>query len=421
MGINKLLLAQGVDYSLDDIKTGRNNNVLVIGGSGTGKTRSIVTPNILAAEGSYIVSDPKGLLYRECGGYLQRQGYNVKTLNFAQPRLSDKWNPLAYLETPADCLKLAHFFAYGGGLYTDVFWNEQSELLTSALLGYLLEKPEEMRTLSNYARLVEGLQRAEYGSDSSATQKMIEMLPPMHWARRQFELAALASTRTWLSIAATMAAQARIFSLPEISEMTYADDMRLDEIGSRKTALFVIVSDTDRSMDWLAIIFFAQAMRTLVETADKQGGRLEVPVRLILDDFATNCKVPDFPGLISSIRSRGVSAMVMIQAEAQLATLYGRDWRTVEGNCDTIVYLGGADIQTAQSVSTRANRDLQDILNMPARHCWIFRRGEEPREADLLELDAWIQQKGVELEPRGLGGSDWFREAMNFSTDGGGT
>lgn len=413
-------VAKGVMYDLDDRETGRNANCLIIGGSGTGKTRSIISPNILSSFGSYIVSDPKGELYKRYAGFLQGRGYIVKRLDFTTPRVSDRWNPLSYLHGPVDCMRLANLMAWRDGAYKDTFWNEMNELVGSAALGLIMEKlPREERNLTKYAHLIKGMRRdSDTASGSCLLDQVMEQLPVGHWAVNQYFMAKTAPDRTWNSIAATMAARARLFQLPEVSEMLAGDDIGIEDIGKRKTAVFVIVSDTDRTMDPLANLFFTQAMHVLTREADKEpGGRLPFMVRFILDDFATNVTVTDFPEMISSIRSRRISIMAAIQAESQLMSRYGTDWRTIEGNCDTIVYLGGADLETARTVAARAGKGLREILNMPPGRCWIFRRGEEPREAELWNLEEWMKSRKIELTPFKEEGSEWLREALSFMTE----
>ena len=413
-------VAKGVMYDLDDRETGRNANCLIIGGSGTGKTRSIISPNILLAYGSYIISDPKGRLYKEYAGFLQGNGYVIKKLDFTNPRTSDQWNPLSYLESPEDCLRLAHVMAWQDSVFKDSFWNESGELVASSILGLIMDTlPEEKKNLHYYAKAVAAMRRdQEDGSTACMLGRLIDSLPLGHWAREQYNLAKTAPGRTWHSIAATMAARARLYSLPGISEMLEADDIGIKDIGKRKTAVFVIVSDTDRTMDPLANLFFGEAMRILTQEADKTiDGRLPVPVRFILDDFASSVTISGFPEMISSIRSRRISIMAAIQAEAQIMARYGTDWRTIEGNCDTIIYLGGADLETARTVAARAGKGLREILNMQPGRCWIFRRGEEPREAELWNLEEWMESRHIELQPLKAEGSEWLREALSFMTE----
>lgn len=201
---------------------------------------------------------------------------------------------------------------------------------------------------------------------------------PGSWACDMFESVNQSADNTFDSIRVTFSAKFAKFDTKEIREMMSGNDIDFANIGREKTAVFVIVSDTDRSMDELVNIFFTQAMQRLCDHADRncEDSRLPVPVRFILDDFATNCKIEEFPRIVSSIRSRGISVMLMIQSEGQLTRGYGADDKTIISNCDTYVYLGGNDIQTAESVSKRCNKPLHQVLNMPVGSCWVFRRGE---------------------------------------------
>lgn len=202
----------------------------------------------------------------------------------------------------------------------------------------------------------------------------------------------VAADRTLRSILISVNARLGLFDVPELNQMTACDDIDIASIGQNKTALFVIVSDTDRSLDGLVNVFFTQAMNELCTYADKECeyNTLPVPVQFILDDFATNCKIEDFPRMIASIRSRGISTMLMIQAESHLTECYGNDGRTIVGNCDNYVYMGGNDIETAKLVAERCDMPLKKILNMPVGTCWIFRRGQEPVNARNLDLDGYF-------------------------------
>ena len=207
----------------------------------------------------------------------------------------------------------------------------------------------------------------------------------------------VATSKTLKSILITVNSRLGRFDTPELNEMTACDDIDIASIGKKNTALFVVVSDTDRSLDGLVNIFFTQAMNELCRVADKEceDSCLPVPVRFILDDFATNCKIDEFPRMIASIRSRGISTMLMIQAESQLTESYGHDGNTIIGNCDTYVYLGGNDVETARAVAERCDVPVKKVLNMPVETNWIFRRGQDPVNAHNFDLDVLLLQKGI--------------------------
>ena len=400
----KMILAEGQEYSLDCYKTQLNNNVLVVGTSGAGKTRSIVTPNLLEATGSYVVSDPKGNLYNKYKNYLEGKGYEVKKLDFTDPLNSDKYNFFHYIETTQDIVSVAHMLVYGEkslgkGSY-DPFWDEASQLLLQALIAYLKEGfKEDEQNLHNVLRLVNLCNSS--GDLECATTTMDRMMEDHRrkyedsFAVNNYDKFRVAASRTLRSILISVNTKLGLWDTPEVKEMTSGDDMDLTSIGQKKTAIFVIVSDTDRAMDQLANIFFTQAMNQLCRYADKhcEDNRLPIPVRFILDDFATNCKIAEFPRMIASIRSRGISTMLMIQAESQLTKGYGDDDSTIIGNCDTYVYLGGNDVKTAEAVAERCDLPLKRILNMPVGTNWIFRRGQEPVNATNFNLDKYLAER----------------------------
>lgn len=405
MEANTLILGQNQYYSLNCYETGVNNNVLVVGTSGAGKTRSIVTPNLLQATGSYIVSDPKGNLYKKYKSYLQKEGYVVKKLDFTDPLNSAHYNFFNYIRNTQDIVKIAHMLIYQRkeGGHTDPFWDQASQLLIQALIAYLKYERDEWE--ANFHSLMKLVELCEMKGELSMgttpldlLMKDVEKTNPDSYALSTYKKFRVAADKTLRSILISTNARLGLFDTPEIDEMTVSDDINIASIGQRKTALFVVVSDTDRSLDGLANIFFTQAMNELCRYADKEceDSCLPVPVRFILDDFATNCKIEEFPRMIASIRSRGISTMLMIQAESQLTENFGADGKTIIGNCDTYVYLGGNDVDTAKEVARRCDVPLKKILNMPVGTNWIFRRGQAPingKNFDLEELLASMNAK----------------------------
>nr|MCR5009023.1 type IV secretory system conjugative DNA transfer family protein [Oribacterium sp.] len=360
---------------------------LVVGTSGSGKTRSIVTPNILQATGSYVISDPKGNLYSKYRRYLRSRGYVVKKLDFTNPKRSAHYNFFNYIRSNMDIVKLAHMLIYQrkNNSHADPFWDEAGQLLLQSLIAYLKEAcNEEDRTLHSINRLLNAFQ--DSGDLETAETKIDRMMMeygkenPDSYALETYRKFRIAADKTLRSILITTNARVGLWDTPEITEMTSSDDIEIENIGRRKTAIFVVVSDTDRSMDGLVNIFLTQTMNELCRVADREckNNCLPVPVRFILDDFATNCKIEEFPRMIASIRSRGISTMLMIQAESQLTENYGVDGKTIIGNCDTYVYLGGNDIETAKAVAERCDMPVKKILNMPVGTNWIFRRGQSP-------------------------------------------
>ncbi len=400
----RLILAEDVSYSMNCLETGVNNNVLVVGASGTGKTRSIVTPNLLQANGSYVVSDPKGNLYRKYKSFLESRGYVVKKLDFTHPDQSEHYNFFHYIQREQDIVKIAHMLIYdkeaksGGTL--DPFWDQAAQLLLESLIAYLWEFcMREDQRLENMLLLLDECQVEEDNADATNTLDLMmqdaEKQNSDSFAVRHYRRFRLAASKTLKSILITATAKLGAFDTKELRQMLATDTVDITSIGRRKTALFVVVSDTDRSLDNLVNLFFTQTMNELCAYADSAcvDSMLPIPVRFILDDFATNCKILDFPRMIASIRSRGISAMLMIQAEAQLKHAYDEDGRTIIGNCDNYVYLGGNDLETADEVAKRCNLPMEKILNMPVGSCWVFRRGQPPVKGRNVDLEQYI--KGI--------------------------
>ena len=384
-----------------------NNNVLVVGTSGAGKTRSIVIPNLLQAAGSYIVSDPKGNLYNKYKAYLQAQGYVVKKLDFSNPKNSAHYNFFRYIRNSQDIMKIAHMLVYQHTKRRnmDPFWDESTQLLIQSIIAYLIESKQGRK--QNLHGLMELITQCQAMGEMDNQKNKLDLVMENHakkipdsYAFSTYTKFRVAANKTLRSILITANARLGRFDTPAINEMTQYDDINVTSIGCCKTALFVVVSDTDRSMDALANIFFTQAMNELCRYADMHGidSRLPVPVRFILDDFATNCTITDFPRMISSIRSREISAMLMIQAESQLTERYGYDGRTIIGNCDTYLYLGGNDIETAKVLAERCDVPMRKILNMPIGSNWIFRRGQEPVFGKNFDLDQMITEIELKTE-----------------------
>lgn len=404
-----LILAQDQTYSMDSYQTKVNNNVLVVGTSGSGKSRSIVSPNILQAHGSYIISDPKGTLYKKYGGYLKKNGYVVQKLDFTSPETSAHYNFFHYIHNQQDIIKLAHMITYSmaESFKEDPFWDQATEILLTSLIAFLVERniPEE-KNLESMLKLLAACQVDENSSGSvNALDRIMNETYKRNkdsFAYRQYQKFRIAAGKTLKSILITANSKLGKYDFDAMNRMLESDDIELASIGKRKTAVFVIVSDTDRSMDGMANIFFSQAMNELCSYADKKckDGRLPVDVRFILDDFATSCRIDEFPRIISTIRSRGISTMLMIQAESQLTAGYKVEGQTIISNCDTYVYMGGNEIETARAVAVRADVPLRKILNMPVETCWIFRRGQEPVNARNFDLDTFEKQmrKSVKVQ-----------------------
>lgn len=401
----RMILADNCYYSLDCKETQLNNNVLVVGSPGSGKTRSIVTPNLLECTGSYIVSDPKGNLYNQYKDYLEKNGYQVRKLNFVNPLDSIHYNFFEYIRSEQDIVKIANMLMTNDGransTNADPFWDEAAQLLLQALIAYLHEfRPAHEQNITSVLKLLDAIDVRCDGETGPCGLLFEEAgkRRPNSFAVKCYKRFSIAAEKTLRSIVISTNAKLTTFMTNEIERMTRFDETDIRSIGDEKTAFFVIVSDTDRSQDGLINVFYTQAMNELVLHADEdcEGNCLPVPVRFILDDFATNCRIENFPKMIASIRSRGISTMLMIQAEGQLRAGYGPDWGTIIGSCDTYIYLGGNDLETVDSVAKRSDQPLKKILNMPVGTNWIFRRGEEPRNGTNFRLEPYLKNKGFD-------------------------
>ncbi|MGN1168287.1 MAG: VirD4-like conjugal transfer protein, CD1115 family [Lachnospiraceae bacterium] len=400
-----MILGEGQYYDMDCYKTKRNNNVLVVGAAGAGKTRTIVIPNLLQATGSYIVCDPKGSLYKQYNGYLRCKGYQTKLLNFDNPEKSIKYNFFRYIHSETDITKIAHMIVYSSSdarKMSDPFWDRAAQELLICMIAYLWEfRPKCEQNMNSVLKLLEAMELSEFNDVSSPFDRIMEDVGkqyPTCLAYRSYTHYMAGAIRTKQSIQITLSSIIGRYCTDSIINMLSDDETDIGRIGKRKTAFFVQVSDTDRSMDDLANLFFTQAMNELCRVADNSiGYRLPYDVRFILDDFATNCRIDDFPRMISSIRSRGINTTIIVQSEAQLTQGYGHDGQTIIANCDTYVYLGCNDLSTAESVAKKANLPTHKILYMPVESAWIFRRGELPVNCQQFALDEHLENWGTNL------------------------
>lgn len=383
------ILAKDVYINNDTRATGNNNNDLIIGPSGAGKTRGYVIPNILQANGSLVVTDTKGNLCQQFRPYLESKGYQVMELNFARMD-QNTWgyNPLAAIRydqargeyNEQDIIGLSAIIA---PVLTknDPFWDQSAQIYLQALVGYVLESlPEEEHNLSSVCRLS--------GLIGSITMDQLfrelgELRPNCFAVSRYRSMMTTRSAeRTDACIRAFLDRYLLPLSYTGVVEMfSNQRQVNFEDIGMRKTAVFLTVSDTDRSNDSLVNLFYAQAFQRLVALADQcPEFRLPVPVRFILDDFATNTVIPDFDNLISVIRSRELSVSLVIQSLSQLESIYGQaKSQTIMNNCDNWLYLGGMDLHTAQEMSIRMNRTVQSVLNMSHEDAVVLTRGQPPR------------------------------------------
>ena len=378
------ILPNGEMFDLDSITTKRNNNITVFGASGAGKTRSFVIPNILSAVGSYIVADPKGNLYTQYADIMKKNGYKVVHIDLIHPETSDKYNPLYYVRSSDDACKLAtQIVKLGYGISNgkgDPFWEMTAELLLKALIGLVMEEcPEIEYSIHGISEILTKItfeSEDSYPLDSSdlndiftSHARLYSLVQNKHsWAYNQYLKFKGTPPRTLACILITIQAMLGPFASKGLQSITSGlNTVDFKAIGQEKTIVFLGISDTDRSKDLLANIFYSQAMNELCTFADEEckDNRLPVPVRFILDDFGTNARIHGFENMISNIRSRDISAALILQSEAQLKQWYGASSHTILDNCDTIVYMGGNDVETARMISERCNQPLQKVLNMP--------------------------------------------------------
>lgn len=398
-----MILPDGKFYSLDDMETHLNNNVLVVGTTGAAKTRTVITPNFLECVGSYVVTDPKGNLYRQWGTYMEDHGYRVVRLSFIHPERSVHYNPMKYVDTTQQIQQLSSSLVRSSSYSTDPFWDDSSLMLLNSLIALIKETCEENSGRDNFHTILELLRRAGRESSSSKKSPLYETMEGWHkmkpnsWAYKQFQNVNQAPERTFNTIVATSIAKFCSVDTEELAQMMQDDEIDLRSIGQRKTAVFVEVSDSDRSMDMLINMFFTQAMNQLCTYADEEceNNQLPVPVRFFMDDFATNCRIENFENMVSNIRSRKISVILILQSLSQLDKSYGASAHTIVDDCDTLIYMGGNDPETAHSIAIRCNKTTQTILHMPLRSSWIFRRGEKPFLCRNLELDTYLMLKGI--------------------------
>ena len=382
------LAAQDCSFSLSDTWSYTNNNVLVVAASGYGKTTTIVTPNILKAVGSMFVCDPKGSLYKRYAEYFRKKGYKVRCIDFKHPERSDGYNPMDYIHCTQDILKLANFFMSNeraARSSADPFWEKSAMLLLASLIGLQWERGDEHIDISTILRnLIKAGRDNGYEDERNSQLSRIcaehERNFPGSYACELFNLSNVSTGRTFDSTRISLAVPLAQLESEELRKMMHRGGFDFTAVAREKTIVFVSVSDTERSMDGLVNLFFMQAMNELCEYADEEceGGRLPIPVRFFLDDFATNCHIEDFPRMIASFRSRAISVVLMLQAESQLTQRYGADAHTIISNCSTYVYMGCNDFETAKSMGFRCDCPPQDILNMPTDRCWVIRAGQEP-------------------------------------------
>ena len=359
-----------------DPKTAHNKNVLVIGGSGSGKTRFWLKPNLMQCNSekypcSFVVTDPKGSVVVECGKMLRRFGYRIKIFNTINFKKSMHYNPFAYIHSEKDILKLVTCLisnTKGDGKTGDEFWQKAETLLYCALIGYIhYEAPVEEQ---NFATLIEMLNSMEVREDDEEFENAVDLMfkelakeKPDHFAVRQYAKYRLAAGKTLKSILVSCGARLAPFDIEELREVTAYDELELDTLGDRKTALFLIMSDTDASFNFLISMIYSQLFNLLCEKADDvYGGRLPVHVRCLIDEAANIGQIPQLEKLVATIRSREISACLILQAQSQLKALYKDNADTIIGNMDSRLFLGGSEPTTLKELSTALGKETIDTV-----------------------------------------------------------
>ena len=355
-----------------DPKNARNKNVLVVGGSGSGKTRFWLKPNLLQCHSSYVVTDPKGTIVLECGNAMLKNGYNLKILNTINFSKSMHYNPFAYVHSEKDILKLVTTLmtnTKGEGSGGDPFWEKSERLLLTALIAYLhYEAPVEEQ---NFATLLEMLNTMQVLEDDEEYQNPVDLLfeelakkKPNSFAGRQYKLYKLAAGKTAKSILISCGARLAPFDIQELRDLTMYDELQLDTLGDKKTALFLIMSDTDSTFNFLISMVYTQLFNLLCDKADDvYGGKLPIHVRCLIDECANIGQIPNLEKLVATIRSREISACLVLQARSQLKAIYKDNADTIVGNMDSQIFLGGSEPTTLKDLSEMLGKETIDAFN----------------------------------------------------------
>ena len=354
-------------------KYARNKNILVIGGSGSGKTRFFVKPNLMQMHSSYVVTDPKGTVLVECGKMLLKNGYKVKVLNTINFKKSMHYNPFAYIRSEKDILKLVNTIILNtkgeGQQSGEDFWVKAEKLYYTALIGYIwYECVEEEQ---NFTTLLDMINASEAREDDEEFKNPVDLMfdeleerEPDHFAVKQYKKYKLASGKTAKSILISCGARLAPFDIKELRDLTSYDELELDMLGDEKTALFVIISDTDDTFNFIVSIMYTQLFNLLCDRADDvYNGRLPIHVRCLLDEFANIGQIPKFEKLIATIRSREISASIILQSKSQLKAIYKDNADTIEGNCDTTLFLGGKEKTTLKELAEVLGKETIDLYN----------------------------------------------------------
>lgn len=374
---NNIILSQHISMGLDGKKHKRNLNVIVVGGSGAGKTRGYVLPNIMECNCSYIIADPKGEILRKTGGLLEKEGYEICVLNLVELEKSDCYNPIAYLRSDHDALKLVTNLIKNtnekGQKSSDPFWDKSEAAILQAFILYLLhEAPASEQNFSTVMYMIENAAASEedesYKSPVDLLFDDLERKNPEHIALKMYKVFKQAAGKTAKSILVSTAVRLAAFNLPEIARVTEKDEMFLNTIGNRKKAVFAVISDNDTSLNFIVSMLYSQAFQELYHEADRNGGRLPVHVRVMMDEFANVALPENFEKVLATCRGREISVNIIIQNMAQIKAMFRDSWENLTGNCDTYIYLGGNESTSHEYISKSLGKETVDVKTRGVTH-----------------------------------------------------
>ena len=374
---SNIILSQHISMGLDGKKHKRNLNVIVVGGSGAGKTRGYVLPNIMECNCSYIIADPKGEILRKTGGLLEKEGYEICVLNLVDLEKSDCYNPIAYLRSDHDALKLVTNLIKNtnekGQKSSDPFWDKSEAAILQAFILYLLhEAPVSEQNFSTVMYMIENAAASEedesYKSPVDLLFDDLERKNPEHIALKMYKVFKQAAGKTAKSILVSTAVRLAAFNLPEIARVTEKDEMFLNTIGNRKKAVFAVISDNDTSLNFIVSMLYSQAFQELYHEADRNGGRLPVHVRVMMDEFANVALPENFEKVLATCRGREISINIIIQNMAQIKAMFKDSWENLTGNCDTYIYLGGNESTSHEYISKSLGKETVDVKTRGVTH-----------------------------------------------------
>ena len=374
---SNIILSQHISMGLDGRKHKRNLNVIVVGGSGAGKTRGYVLPNIMECNCSYIIADPKGEILRKTGGLLEKEGYEICVLNLVDLEKSDCYNPIAYLRSDHDALKLVTNLIKNtnekGQKSSDPFWDKSEAAILQAFILYLMhEAPASEQNFSTVMYMIENAAASEedesYKSPMDLLFDDLERKNPEHIALKMYKVFKQAAGKTAKSILVSTAVRLAAFNLPEIARVTEKDEMFLITIGNRKKAVFAVISDNDTSLNFIVSMLYSQAFQELYHEADRNGGRLPVHVRVMMDEFANVALPENFEKVLATCRGREISINIIIQNMAQIKAMFRDSWENLTGNCDTYIYLGGNESTSHEYISKSLGKETVDVKTRGVTH-----------------------------------------------------